>query len=438
MSLITLRSRASGQPQPAPGPHWASLTTIPRRWLAVAFAVCGIYAIGVALFTHNDLHRLWGIAAACGYLLAAAVAVAWRSCRGLDAALILGLIGTLLVPLGWLAAQGRQQPEVSVITRSAQLMIHHGSPYQSTAALAAAHMAYNYDPYLPVMTLFGVPRALGGLHVLTDPRIWFGVVFVVAFGLALKVAGARSWLRWTAFVTASPVIAFELAVGGTDIPVLALMCLGLALLWGRPFARPSGVGSHPLLGGLVLGVDAAMKATAWPLLVIGFVLLAVRDGKRATVTFTVAALAACAALAGPFAALWPGSLVVNTISYPLGLTKSVSPAASPLPGHLLADTGHIGHMIAVGLLVLAGLAIAVWLVVSPPRNVPAATWRLILGLTLMFTLAPATRFGYYIYPGGLLVWLFIAIAGRRAQAAGSRAVPPGTAGPDPAPAPAGT
>ena len=36
---------------------------------------------------------------------------------------------------------------------------------------------------------------------------------------------------------------------------------------------------------------------------------------------------------------------------------------------------------------------------------PSATWRLIIGLTLMFTLAPATRFGYYIYPAGLLAWL---------------------------------
>jgi len=44
----------------------------------------------------------------------------------------------------------------------------------STAALAAAHHPYAYDPYLPVMTLFGLPRALAGAHVLTDPRIWFG------------------------------------------------------------------------------------------------------------------------------------------------------------------------------------------------------------------------------------------------------------------------
>jgi DNA-binding transcriptional MocR family regulator len=30
----------------------------------------------------------------------------------------------------------------------------------------------------------------------------------------------------------------------------------------------------------------------------------------------------------------------------------------------------------------------------------------------MFTLAPATRFGYFIYPAGLLAWLLVASAGR--------------------------
>jgi hypothetical protein len=393
-------------------PGWRSLTSIRRGWIAAAFAVCAGYSGAVALLTTNDLHRLWGTTAAVGYLIAAVATLAWRS-RGLDLALVSGLCGALLVPLGWLAAQGKQQPEVSVIVRSARLLVHHGTPYQSTAALAAAHHPYAYDPYLPVMTLFGLPRALAGSYVITDPRIWFGVGFVLAFGLALAVAGAQDWIRWTVFLTASPVIAFELAVGGTDIPVLGLMCLGLALLWGT--GRHA---SRPALAGLVLGVDASMKATAWPALVIAVVLLAVRDGRRAATRFTATAAAATAVLVGPVAAIWPGALAVNTILFPLGLTKAASPAASPLPGHLLAQTGHTGHLIAVGLLVVAGVGVLAWLVVAPPRDVPAATWRLIVGLTLMFTLAPATRFGYFIYPGGLLAWLLVTRAVRPAVRAG--------------------
>jgi hypothetical protein len=375
--------------------------------VAATFAACALFAGAVALFTANDLHRLWGSAAAAGYLLAAVAVLGWRK-RGLDLGLGLGLCGALLVPLGWLATQGRQQPEVSVIVRSAELLVKHGTPYLSTAALAATHNPNSYDPYLPVMTLFGLPRALAGSGVLTDPRIWFGLAFLVVLALALAVAGARDWIRWTTLIAASPVIAFELAVGGTDIPVLALMCLGLALLWRTSRHQP-----HLVLAGLVLGIDAAMKATACPALVIAIVLLVARDGRRAAAVFTATAAAAFAVLVGPVAAVWPGSLVLNTISFPLGLAKIKSMAASPLPGHMLAQTGHTGHLIAVGLLALAGLGVAAWLVLAPPKDVPSATWRLIVGLTLMFTLAPATRFGYYIYPAALLAWLLVAQAGRR-------------------------
>jgi hypothetical protein len=420
MSMLALRPGASGNSGPGQGPGWQSLTTIRRRWVVAVFAVCSVYAAIVALVTTDDLHRLWGTAAAVGYLLAAVSALAWRS-RGLDLALGLGLCGGLLVPLGWMAAAGRQQPEVSVIIRSASLLVHHGTPYLSATVLASTHNSYNYDPYLPVMTLFGLPRALAG-GWFTDPRIWFGLTFLLAFGLALAVAGAQDWIRWTILITASPVIAFQLAVGGTDVPVLALMCLGLALLWRRTGAQGSGErgtegrDAHPVLAGIALGVASAMKATAWPALVIAIALLAVRDGRRATVTFTVTALAVCAALIGPVAVAWPKALLVNTISFPLGLTKNASAAASPLPGHLLAQTGHTGHLIALCLLGLAVLGVAVSLVVVPARDVPSATWRLIIGLTLMFTLAPATRFGYFLYPAGLAAWLLVVIVGRRARA----------------------
>jgi hypothetical protein len=385
--------------------------------VAATLTACALFAAGVALFTSNDLHRLWGSAAAVGYLLAAVAALAWRE-RGVDLALALGVCGALVAPLGWLAARGRQQPEVSVITRSARLLVHYGTPYQGTAALAATHDPNSYNPYLPVMTLFGLPRALAGTGLLTDPRIWFTLAFLVVFGLALALAGARDRIRWTVFVAASPVVALELAVGGTDIPVLALMCLGLALLWRTSRHEP-----RPVLAGLVLGVDAAMKATAWPAVVIGAVLLAVTAGRRAAAVFTATAVASCAALVGPVAAIWPRALVLNTISFPLGLAKIKSMAASPLPGHLLEQTGDTGHLIAVGLLALAGLGIAAWLVLAPPKDVPAATWRLIIGLTLMFLLAPATRFGYFIYPAGLLAWLLVAQAGRRRASSGAARPP---------------
>ena len=108
--------------------------------------------------------------------------------------------------------------------------------------------------------------------MITDPRVWFGLAFLVIFWLALRAAGARNCVRWTVFVAASPVIAFELAVGGTDIPILALMCLGFALLWRRPrFA----------LAGIALGLASAAKATAWPAVAVAAVLIGTRYRQEA-------------------------------------------------------------------------------------------------------------------------------------------------------------
>jgi hypothetical protein len=99
------------------------------------------------------------------------------------------------------------------------------------------------------------------------------------------------------------------------------------------------------------------------------------------------------------------ALVQNSVLFPLGLTRHKTPAESLLPGHLLASMGTAGHVVSVGLLLAAGLAVAVSLVIRPPRNVPAAIWRLTIGLTLMFLLGPNVRFGYFIYPFGLIGWL---------------------------------
>jgi hypothetical protein len=95
------------------------------------------------------------------------------------------------------------------------------------------------------------------------------------------------------------------------------------------------------------------------------------------------------------------------VLFPLGLTAHKTPAASPLPGHLLAMTGLAGHWAAVGLLIAAGLGFATSLIVRPPAGPRAAAWRLALGFTVMFTLAPATRWGYFVYPIGLAGWMFL-------------------------------
>jgi len=385
-------------------PRMPEVPQIPRGWLFAAFAVCALFAGGVSLFSANPLHRLWGAAAACAYAAAALVVMAWKARAGVDVALAAIVCGAILVPLVWMAWHGEGQPEVEVVARSARTLIHHGTPYQDPKVLNGTSDPNAYNPYLPVMAAFGLPQALFGSHPLTDPRVWFGVVFLVVFAFALRVGGARDCLRWAVLMTASPIIAFELAVGGTDVPMVAFMCLGFAFAW-----RPGG----ELAAGLALGIASSMKATCWPALAVALVLLIVRDGKRAALRFCAVALAVIVVCVGPFAVTGPGSLVKNTILFPLGLASVKSAAASPLIGHLIAQTGHVGHDIVVVLLILTGVAIGASLVVWPPRDVPAAMWRLVLGLSLMFVLAPSTRFGYFIYPAALVGWLLICQAGRR-------------------------
>ena len=414
MSLLAVR-QAPPNRVPAPWFGWPAMARVPRPLVVATFAASAVFAIIMALVTTYHAHRLWGVFAGCAYLLAAMAVLLWRS-RGLDLALVISVVGALAAPMWLMAAERLQQPEVQVINRSAALLMHRGTPYPGPAVTAAAHSPNVFDPYLPALTAFGIPREVLGFSPVTDPRIWFAAAFVAAFGIALAIAGASDVVRWTALVTASPVIAFALTVGGTDVPVLACLCLGFALLWRRP---------RLVAAGLALGAAAAMKATAWPGLLIAVVLLAARDGRRAAVILAATALAVVAAVVGPVAALGPRSLVQNTIAFPLGLASIKSQAVSPLPGRLLAETGPAGHLAAVVLLALAGLAVLASLLFWPPRTVPAAIWRLIIGLTAMFVLAPATRFGYFVYPVGLLVWLEVSRMGLAAGAGGARA---GTAG----------
>ena len=387
-----------------------------RRWLAGIFAVSAIWAILVAVLSNDHVHQLWGEIAAVGYGLALAVVLVLRHMRTADVALALAFLGGLIVPLAYLAARGLMQPEVWVVANSGASLVHHDTPYTDATVLAGTQNPNAYNPYLPVMALFGLPRTFFNLGLLTDPRVWFGVVFLVVFWLALRHAGARDPGRWAVLVAATPVIAFELAVGGTDVPMVAFLCLGFAFLWQR----------RPVLAGLALGIGASMKATAWPALLVALVLLAVRDGRRAVGNFTLSALAVVAVCIGPFIVDHPKALVDNTILFPLGLASVKSAARSPLPGYLISSTWpHTGHTIVVILLALAGLGVAASLFFRPPRSVPRAVLLLAGAMTLMFVLAPSTRFGYFIYPAGLAIWLVAVWAGRQADEEALTEIPVG-------------
>jgi hypothetical protein len=401
-----------------------------RRWAAAWYAGFAVYAGGVALFSGPGEDRWWGIWAAGGYAAAAVLAACWRSRRGRQAALAASLAGALAAPMTWLATRAPATPDVQVVTRSAALLLHHATPYLPPAQLAHGGWLA-YDPYLPVMAIFGLPRALGLPGLLGDPRPWLAAATFLVLALAFRAVGQPAALRRAAFATASPVMAFPIALGITDPPVLALTCLALALLtrpawpaltaraaltarsasaartWAAVMAR-AALARRVWLAAVVLGVACAMKYTAWPALAVLTAMVAARGGARAAARFaaiaTATALTLAAALA-PASLTAPAALIQNTITYPLGLTTARSPAQSPLPGHLLATIGPAGHLAAMILLIASGLAIAASLVTRPPADPPAAARRLALGLALMFALSPATRFGYFAYPLGLYGWI---------------------------------
>ncbi len=356
------------------------------------WAVWAVPAYGVAAVMLPRSHT-WGVA-----MLTAAFAVA--------------------APLLLLLAQGGELAAgMAVIERSAVLLVRDGTPYLPSWQLSS-WLAYN--PYLPAMALFGLPSAAGLQGAPGDPRVWLVLVTLAALGAAFctlvphPVRGCpdcrRDALRYTALAAACPVMALNLAVTTTDPPVLALMLLSLGLI-GRP--------ERVVASATALGLACAMKPTAWLAIPVLAAMLRSRDGTRAAVTFTATSLAFIAGAIVPAVIASPVAMIQNTVLFPLGLTRHLTPAQSMVPGDLLARTGSAGHAIAAAALVAAGLAIAVSLVVRPPRDLRAATWRLAVGLALMFTLGPAERFGYFIYPLGLAGWLALT----RHGAAGSGADP---------------
>jgi Glycosyltransferase family 87 len=387
---------STGPGGPAPHRSW-----LDRRWIMAAYAAFTAYA-AITAVSSEGRDRIWAVCAVGGY--GAATILLWRS-RGWTVALLVPVAAALVAPLLWLSAAEPPAAGMTVIVRSAALLLRYGSPYL-TAPQVSSWLSYN--PYLPVMAFFGLPRAAGLSGLAGNPGLWLTLVTAALLAAVFWNAAPhparqcpacrREVLRCTAFAVASPVIALNLAVTTTDPPVLALMLLALAVA-----ACPSRVG----LAGVFLGVACAMKATAWLAVPIIAAMFWSRDGARAAgrfaATSVVAAVAVIAATAP--ATLVSSAMIQNTVLFPLGLTHQKTPAQSLLPGHFLAAAGPVGHMVSIGLLLAAGLAVAASVVLRPPRDVPAATWRLALGLGLMFVLGPADRFGYFIYSLGLLGWL---------------------------------
>lgn len=387
-----------------------------RAWLPRADRAAGGLAVDLGLYALSALfalitaagstlapHRTWGGIAVYGYAAATLCVLVqllarWPYRRGMLT--VVTWLAVAIVPLLVEAARGEAQEEVTVVEQAGQRLLDTGTPYLDRAAIAALppdERLLGYVPYQPGMAIFGLPRALAGAHWWTDARVWFALVTAAVLAAALAVVQARAGdaapVRALQAATVLPICALTLAVGGDDLPVLALCLLALAFAARERFAW----------AGFAVGVAGALKLFAWPVALVLLVLAATR-GRRVAAWFALPALGLPILAVLPAVAVDPGAVVENLIHFPLGRGLVASPAASPFPGHLIAEALPGGRLIADGLLVAAGVAIGWWPLRWPPRYADTAALICAYGLAAAFLLMPATRFGYLLYPIAYLVW----------------------------------
>ncbi|HEV7649594.1 MAG TPA: glycosyltransferase 87 family protein [Actinophytocola sp.] len=392
-----------------------------RRYDLLFYLVSLAFAAANAVFAEFYGYRVWGNFATVGYLLAAALTgLASLSRTGptvsskvsskvlgsrwtpvATAGVVAGVVPMLVLafrrspsfvwgPWPW---SFPAQPEVWVVERSAKLLLANGTPYPDLNLLGRPPKPDDYTPYGPSMTVFGLPRALFGDHPLTDARVAFAVATVLIIVLAFAVMGwPRVPVLAAQLAVVSPLTLLTIAVAGDDLPVVALIVLATALAYR----------ANPAWAGVVCALVATMKLTALPALGVLAVAVLIHRGGRGVAIFLSTTVAAGAVIVVPVLLVDPASFVEHVILYPAGLGRAASPAESPLPGHLIAQLGTAGHAAALALLAAAACAIVAWLVLRPPRDPAGATVRIAAGLGAAIVLAPATRWGYLVYPLALL------------------------------------
>jgi Glycosyltransferase family 87 len=300
------------------------------------------------------------------------------------------------------------QPEVTTIEKGGQAIAKGKDPYHDVTnshgkVLYRVKGEPTYEgflPYLPLMTLFGLPSARHHDIVLTDARIFFSLATLALTALALWLcpADGRRKMRTLQVIAILPTAALPLATGGDDMPVVAFLLLAMVLAQRR----------QPFASGLVLGIVSAMKFTAWPLAALALFAARDRRGVRRPGTMFLGMLVVAGPVVVPFALRGPWAFFDNVVLFPLGLSGVSSPAASPLPGHLLVTAFPFLHRalpLAVG---LVGGAILAWYLA---RRTPQTTSQVCtLGgivMAVIILMAPATRIGYLLYPINFFVWSYL-------------------------------
>ena len=388
---------------------WSSLRGVTTD--AILYALAAVFALGIGLTSTANAQWHWGYLAAIPYAVAAlaslaALKVAPRHETKLRVMLVGLVITTAVVaPLVMEVRWRTEQPEVTVIQRGATDIAASGTPYQSywrdgrLVHPVPHEPAYeSFFPYFPTITIFGAPAAeVKPSSPLSDARIWMTLMTIVTSAFALRwLRATRSQkIRVAQFLVALPTGALFLATGGDDMPILALMLLGVVALQRRANN----------VAGVSLGLAAAMKLTAWPV-ALGALLVARDREERSAwrrVALWVAAIVGVTVV--PFALSKPFAFFSNVVAFPLGLAHVASPAASPLPGHLLTDLwAPAGHLLTPLVLLTGGYLAAAYAKRHWPLTLAQLLGILAVFSTALICAASATRVGYLIYPLNFALW----------------------------------
>jgi Glycosyltransferase family 87 len=392
-----------------------------------ATAVDGLLFFGSAIFAFvlwsaSDLspHRDWGRDAVVGYVvcaLAAWVLCVLRPKRAFAARVALTAVCFVLVALApmLLMVRARAQaarevhvlPEVGVIERAGHHLAAGRDPYVAElvgnrliGTVAGVPRYEAFFPYFPLMLAFGLPSTVHWLGELGDGRLWMALVTLALLAGALWLARAppNRTLRAVQVFAVLPTGALFLAGGGDDLPVLALSLFGIAAVAQR----------RELSAGISFGLAMAMKLTAWPIALLSLFVVRDRHGRRAVARVGAIMAAIVAVVVIPFFVWNPHTFYENVLAFPLGLSGVSSPAASPLPGHLLTSlVPGARRVLLVGLVVVGSPVLAWWLWRRPPRDVDDVCRLTAVIAIVVMCVAPATRVGYVVYPVNLLVWSWL-------------------------------
>ena len=433
MDVTTIASAAPPPPHPAtdgaprvgvemrvaagaPTPRRAAIDDALPSWVTPVVAAVGLVTASVALRSPLPAHHWWGRIALVGYGAALAVWFLTSSlahgplrtaCR---TALGPGLIGVCgLVPLAVLVigrARGWHhvaQSEVDVIESAAVRLVHHGTPYRSSASMTPTEAAdhYSYFPYLPGLAFPGLLRAIAGRHWWTDSRLVMLAVDVAAFRWAWRRVG-RSTRAALLALAASPLVTLPLAAGGHDVMIASLVLVGVVgvgtiggdtILGGEP-----GAGCRPgPMSDVGLGLAASTTLLAWPLIAPT---VWVRRSRH-----LLAVLGATAIMIAVPMLVDPRATITNVIGFPAGRTPAHSPADAPSIGRLLRAGPH-GPALAGGFVALVALGYLLSLWRRPVRSDREALARAAVGFTALIVAVPAARTGYLLHPTllGALWW----------------------------------